>query len=71
MNIKIWKSTEFNNNEINLSPGQILKYNKKHLMVGTGDGSLEILEIQPENKKKMDGLSFINGNRLTGNEIFS
>jgi methionyl-tRNA formyltransferase len=70
MNIKIWKTTELINNEINLNPGQISKYNKKQLIVGTGDGILEILEIQPENKKKMDGLSFINGYRLTENEIF-
>jgi len=71
MNIKIWKSTEFSSNEISLKPGQILKYNKKQLIVGTGNGSLEILEIQPENKKKMDGLSFINGYRLTEDEFFS
>jgi len=70
MNIKIWKSTEFNNNEISLKPGQILKYNKKQLIVGTGNGILEILELQPENKKRMDALSFINGYRLTKNEIF-
>ena len=69
MNIKIWRTTEFINNEINLKPGQILKYNKKQLIVGTGSGVLEILEIQPENKKRMDGLSFINGYRID-NEKF-
>jgi methionyl-tRNA formyltransferase len=70
MNIKIWKTAEFNKNEIILNPGQILKHNKKNLIVGTGDGILEILEIQPENKKRMDGLSFINGYRLIENEMF-
>ncbi|MCL2155352.1 MAG: methionyl-tRNA formyltransferase [Leptospirales bacterium] len=70
MNIKIWRTVEFINNEINLKPGQILKYNKKQLIVGTGSGVLEILEIQPENKKRMDGLSFINGYRLIDNENF-
>ena len=69
MNIKIWKTVEFNDNEINLKPGQILKHNKKQLIVGTGAGILEILEIQPENKKRMDGLSFINGYRID-NENF-
>jgi methionyl-tRNA formyltransferase len=71
MNIKIWKSAELNNKEITLKPGDILNYNKKHLIVGTGGGILEILEIQPENKKRMDGLSFINGYRLMGGEVFS
>jgi methionyl-tRNA formyltransferase len=70
MNIKIWKTAAFNNNEISLKPGQILKYNKKQLIAGTGSGILEILEIQPENKKRMDGLSFINGYRLAENEFF-
>ena len=70
MNIKIWKTAEYNINGIILKPGQILKHNKKNLIVGTGDGILEILEIQPENKKRMDGLSFINGYRLIENEIF-
>ncbi|MCL1833790.1 MAG: methionyl-tRNA formyltransferase [Leptospirales bacterium] len=70
MNMKIWKTAEFNNNEISLKPGQILKHNKKQLIAGTGSGILEILEIQPENKKRMDGLSFINGYRLAENEFF-
>jgi methionyl-tRNA formyltransferase len=70
MNIKIWRTVEFNSNVIDLKPGQILKYNKKQLIVGTGSGILEILEIPPENKKKMDGLSFINGYRLIDNEFF-
>ena len=70
MDIKIWKTTEFDKDRISLKPGQILKYNKKQLIAGTGDGILEILEIQPENKKRMDGLSFINGYRLIENEIF-
>ena len=71
MNVKIWKTTEFDKNGISLKPGEILKHNKKNLIVGTGAGILEILEIQPENKKRMDGLSFINGYRLIENEFFS
>jgi methionyl-tRNA formyltransferase len=47
-----------------------LKYQKKRLLAGTGNGILEILELQPENKKKMDALSFINGYRLQEGECF-
>lgn len=70
MNIKIWKTTPFDGEDVNLLPGEILKYHKKHLLTGTGSGVIEILEIQPENKKRMDGLAFINGYRLSENEFF-
>ncbi len=70
MNIKIWKTIPFADEEIKLQPGEIMKYHKKHLLTGTGSGILEILEIQPENKKRMDGLAFINGYRLAENEKF-
>jgi len=70
MNIKIWKTLPFKDEVIDLEPGELLKYNKKRLLVGTGNGILEILEIQPENKKRMDGLAFINGYRLAEKEKF-
>ena len=70
MNIKIWKTIPFSEEQFAANPGRIMKYNKKRLLAGTGNGILEILEIQPENKKRMDGLAFINGYRLTEEEIF-
>lgn len=70
-NIKIIKSKLFNN-DINedLKPGQLLKYQKKHLIAGTGSGNLEIRSLQPENKKIMDGLSFVNGYRIESSDFF-
>ena len=70
MNTKIWKTVPFDEEAIELQPGGILKYHKKRLLAGTGSGIIEILEIQPENKKRMDGLAFINGYRLAENEFF-
>lgn len=37
--------------------------NDSHLYVGTADGSIEILTLQLEGKKPMDGHTFINGNQ--------
>jgi methionyl-tRNA formyltransferase len=71
MNIKIWKTLPFGEEVIGLMPGEILKYHKKRLLAGTGSGIIEILEIQPENKKRMDGLAFINGYRLVEKEFFN
>jgi len=71
MNTKIWRTMPFHDEEIFLKPGEILKFHKKRLLAGTGAGVIEILEIQPENKKRMDGLAFINGYRLAEKEFFS
>lgn len=68
--MKIWKTSVFSGAQPGLKAGEIRKFEKKHLLAGTVDGVIEVLEIQPENKKKMDGLSFINGYRLQEGESF-
>jgi methionyl-tRNA formyltransferase len=50
-------------------PGFLAGY-KKRLFAGTGSGFVEILALQPETKKIMDGLSFINGYRLAPGDSF-
>ena len=39
------------------------------LMVGTGEGAVELLEVQPEGRRRMSGADFANGARLAENEI--
>ncbi|HOT45063.1 MAG TPA: methionyl-tRNA formyltransferase [Spirochaetota bacterium] len=51
-------------------PGSLVRYHKKRLFAETGRGMIEILSLQPANKKVMDGLSFINGYRLTTEDRF-
>jgi methionyl-tRNA formyltransferase len=70
-NIKIWKTSPVHEDAPGTAePGLIVRYKKKRLLAGTGRGFIEILGIQPANKKIMDGLSFINGYRLTSEERF-
>lgn len=73
-NVKIWKTLLFESIEsagvIKSRPGHISVYKKKRLLAGTGDGCLEIISIQPENKRVMDGLSFINGYRPDEDDRF-
>ena len=45
---------------IKLNPGHLL-IEKNHLLVGTGSGVLEILEIQAEGKKSMPASDYIKG----------
>lgn len=44
-------------------PGELLPM-KKRLYVGTGTSPLQITRIQPEGKRAMDALSFLNGYRI-------
>ncbi len=46
-----------------LEPGELLPQNKR-LYVGTGTSPLQIIKIQPEGKRAMDALSFLNGYRI-------
>ncbi len=42
----------------------IVADNKKGLFIKTGEGIIEVLEVQGENGKKMDAKSFLNGNQI-------
>jgi methionyl-tRNA formyltransferase len=71
-NFKIWKTSPADDiSGLNLKPGEAASYMKKRLIIGTGGGLIEILEIQQETKKIMDCISFLNGCRLTAGEFFS
>ncbi|MBP7735380.1 MAG: methionyl-tRNA formyltransferase [Spirochaetes bacterium] len=70
-NIKIWM-TSLPGGDVPApaAPGSIIRFQKKRLFAGTGGGCVEILSLQPANKKIIDGLSFINGYRLTPEDRF-
>lgn len=47
-----------------------LQEHQGRLFVAAGDGWLEILRIQPDGRKSMDGRSFVNGYSITSNDRF-
>ena len=57
---KIWRTKIFSNEK--LLAGEI-KISGKKFLVGTGEGVLEILEIQAPNAKKISAADFINGRK--------
>ena len=57
---KIWRTRLADEN---LSPAEI-KIVGQRFFVGTGDGSLEILEIQAPNSKKLNAADFLRGNKV-------
>lgn len=48
--------------ETELPAGKFFR-DKKHLYVATGKGSVELTEVQPAGKKRMQGIAFMNGVR--------
>lgn len=58
IDIKIFKSKI--DRDFTLNPGE-LKILKDRLIVGCGDGNLEILELQPAGKKRMGADAFLRG----------
>jgi methionyl-tRNA formyltransferase len=55
--------------EKNIKPGEILIENNK-LFVGTGEKSLKILKMKPENSKEITAIDFINGHRDINGKVF-
>lgn len=49
-------------------PGVVL--DKKRLIVGCGEGALELTEVQPQGKGCMQGAAFMNGARIKPNDAF-
>lgn len=65
--IKIWKVNALENLQEaeNKQVGQIIIADRKRgLFIKTGNGVIEVLEVQGENGKKMDIKSFLNGNHI-------
>lgn len=59
---KIYR-TAVSNADKKIAPGEI-SLTKSKMFVGTGDGTLEILELQPPSKKRMSAAAYINGHKL-------
>ena len=57
--MKLWKARVVPGGEA--VPGQVLAVDKKGFTVQTGDGALQILELQMEGKKRMDTAAFLRG----------
>lgn len=58
--LKIWKS-RLHDTHTDQKPGTIVEIGKDYLLVQTGQGCLEITELQPAGKKAMPAKAFCNG----------
>lgn len=51
-------------------PGSVEVVDKKRLLVKTGDGSVELLTVQPEGKRPMSPAEFLNGKAVSTGDRF-
>lgn len=63
--IKIWSARTFEGRGLSLNTGHIYAENDR-ILVGCGDGILEVLELQMPGAKRLSAPDFLRGNTLTG-----
>lgn len=51
-------------------PGEVIESSAGRLTVQTGDGGLQLLQIQPEGRRAMSSAEFLNGRKLTPADRF-
>lgn len=66
--VKIHK-TKINNSPCKTSPSGTVLQNKGVLTVRCGEGAVDILELQPEGKKRMDVKAFLAGNNVNLGDV--
>ena len=66
LQFKIAQAAFISNLNVNqaIANGTIITCNKQELIIKVKDGTISILQIQPQNKKMMPIKAFLNGNNL-------
>ena len=70
-NLKIWQTRVVEREYNGKKPGSIVEFTKDGFIVVCGKDSLEVLEVQPESKKKMAADVFCNGYKIKLGELLS
>ena len=52
------------------APGRVERASKEELIVGTGEGLISIIELQPEGKRPMTAAAFLQGRRIQKGNVF-
>lgn len=68
-NVKVWQSRIYQQDNAETRPGRIAKITADGFAVETGQGMLEVLEIQPASKRRMFAADFICGYGLRVGDI--
>lgn len=67
--LKIWKTVPVDGQKA--AAGTVIAVTKKSFLVACGTGTLEVLEVQPESKKRMEAKFFCNGRGVEPGTVLS
>ena len=69
-NYKFWR-TKVENSNSDKASGTVVKLRKNSFCIATGEGLLEVLEIQPPSKKRMSAGDLLRGHGVADGDIFN
>lgn len=69
-NYKFWQ-TRVLDKETDKESGTVIELGKNSFVIATGKGCLEVLELQPPNKKRMNAGDFVRGHGVNIGDIFA
>lgn len=69
--LAVWKVEAVRGPRSNQRPGTITSVEKERIRVSCGEGEVALLEIQPENKRRMTAAEFINGFQPKPGDVLS
>ncbi len=69
-NYKFWR-TKVENSNNDKAPGTVVELRKNSFYIATGEGLLEVLEIQPPSKKRMSAGDLLRGHGVAVGDIFN
>lgn len=67
--LKTWQTRVHESTSLGGQPGRISKITPEGFIVETGQGTLEVLEVQPANKRRMSGKDFVCGYGIVVGDI--
>ena len=68
-NLKTWKTRVYEGDDMIIQPGTIVKITTEGFVVKTGQGMLELLEVQPASKRRMSAKDFACGYNIAVGDI--
>lgn len=69
--LKLWKTNPIPDEVSKAQPGTIISIDKKCITLSTGKGLIQLLEVQPEARKRMTGTEFARGRGLQVGDLLS
>lgn len=69
--LKIWHARVARESGTNGAPGEVQEVSSEGIVVAAGQGAVLLMDVQPENRKRMQAVEFARGYRITSGATFA